>query len=280
MRLFRDEAREEVLERDGVVRVPLLTDDERAAVWGLYRAEHGDAFPPQPRDGVHMTIWCADRAYKERVRDGLRRVLGPAVARVFHAVRLVSPVFVVKAPGGGNLFPLHQDWSVVDETRHRAVNLWIPLHDVDPGSGTLWVVPGSHRLGSPRRGAGHLFPRLAGLEPALAAHRVSPPCRGGDARVCYHRLLHGSPANASAAPRVVAALSLVPEDVPLQICFQRGPEDPLLLFEPGDDFIYAYDNVRDDTPRVPPAGDPVAVLPPSPAVTLSADDVRRALGRA
>lgn len=67
-RLFRDPRREAALELRGHVVLPLLGPEELAQAWALYRAEHGECFPPQPRDGVHMTIWCSDRAYKERVR--------------------------------------------------------------------------------------------------------------------------------------------------------------------------------------------------------------------
>jgi hypothetical protein len=274
--LLRDREREAVLARTGVVVLPLVTAEELSRLREFYAVMHGTEPPPQTRDGIHMTIWCSDRAYKERVREGLVSILTAAVQREFQDLRIVSPVFVVKAPGGKNVFPIHQDWSVVDETRHRALNLWIPLFDEDASSGSLWVVPGTHRAGSPVRGAGFLFPDLRSIEANVQPHRVSPHCPAGSALAFYHRLVHGSPENQTNRPRVVVGLSLLPRSVPLHIFFQTGAAEPLLVYHPPDDFIYEFENVRDDTATVPPLGEPIAVLPPHVPPPIVAADFERA----
>jgi hypothetical protein len=275
--LFREPAAEASLERDGFVVLPLIGPEELDELRAFYADLHAGGPPPQSRDGIHMTIWCSDRPYKERVRDGLARILSPAVSRCFADLRIVSPVFVVKAPGGSNVFPIHQDWSVVDETRHRALNLWVPLFDEDASSGSLWVVPGTHRAGSPIRGAGYLFPNLRSIEATLRPHRVSPRCPAGSALVFYHRLVHGSPDNLTSRPRVVVGLSVLPRSVPLHIFFQPGPAEPLRVYHPPDDFIYEFENVRDDTATVPPIGAPIAVLPPHVPAPIVAADFERAV---
>lgn len=278
--LFRDRDREAALENAGVVVLPLVNPEELSRLRAFYSDVHGTEPPPQSRDGIHMTIWCSDRAYKERIREGLVKILAPAVARQFEHLRIVSPVFVVKAPGGKNVFPIHQDWSVVDETRHRALNLWIPLFDEDASSGSLWVVPGTHRAGSSVRGAGFLFPDLRSIESALQPRRVCPHCPAGSALAFYHRLVHGSPENLTSRPRVVVGLSLLPRSVPLHIFFQPGPAEPLRVYQPPDDFIYEFDNVRDDTATVPPVGEPVAVLPPHLPPPIVAEEFERAAASA
>lgn len=277
--LFRNAAYEPTLERDGLVVVPLLHEDELQALRSFYEELHGADAPPQVRDGIHMTIWCADRAYKERVRDALTRLLTPAVERSFNDLRIVSPVFIVKEPGGSNVFPIHQDWSVVDESRHRALNLWIPLYDESERSGSLWIVPGSHRAGAPIRGAGFLFPSLYQMDADLSRLRVSPSCPAGSALAFYHRLVHGSPANETPRRRIVIGMSLVPRGTPLRIYFQPSADAPLQVYEPPDDFIYEFENVRDDTARVPPVGRPVEIRPPYAPPRVQAADLMGGRGR-
>lgn len=61
-------------------------------------------------------------------------------------VPLVWPSFRADPPGETTyLLPMHQDYG---STRcHRALRLWIPFRDANSESGTIDVVPGSHRLG-------------------------------------------------------------------------------------------------------------------------------------
>src|SRR5688572_15553008 len=138
--LFQRPEHQQRLDEDGCIALPFLEPDELAELRAFYQERHPDGVAPQMRDGIHMTIWCSDRDYKDDIREGLQRILGPASRRLYQNFRLVSPVFIVKRKGADTTFPIHQDWNVVDETQHRAFNMWIPLHDVDATNGALWIV--------------------------------------------------------------------------------------------------------------------------------------------
>lgn len=267
--LFRDGARQEVLDDKGVLTVPLLDAEEVRELRDFYDAIHPDGIPPQMRDGIHMTIWCADYDYKVKVREKLIEVIQPACERVFKDFRMVSPVFIVKRKGGDTTFPIHQDWNVVDESKHRAFNVWIPLHDVDATNGSLWHIPGTHRLPTYVRGPGLLFPNLYDIKDHVAPAMRSLSLEAGQAMVFYHRLIHGSPPNQAEEPRVVISFSLLPKEVPLHIYFQPELESPLQVYHPKDDFIYQFENVRDDTPKVPPRGEMVEERAPYTPIQLT-----------
>ncbi|HHG86662.1 MAG TPA: hypothetical protein ENJ82_18075, partial [Bacteroidetes bacterium] len=213
--------------------------------------------------------WCSDRAYKDRVREKLLSILQPACKRLFKDFRICGPVFIVKRKGEDTTFPIHQDWNVVDEEKHRAFNMWIPLHDVSAENGSLWHVEGSHRLPTLVRGAGLLFPNLYGIRDHISPVMRSLDLKAGEAMVFYHRLIHGSPPNTHEEPRVVISFSILPKKVPLHIFFQKDAQSPLQVYHPNDLFIYQFDNVRDDTPFVPPEGELVAELPPHQPVVLT-----------
>lgn len=278
-KLFLDDALHDQIDRDGVLTMPFLSDSELAELREFYHSMHPDGTVPQMRNGIHMTIWCSDRDYKDQIREGIARIIRPAAERNFTDYRMVSPVFIVKQQGNDTTFPIHQDWNVVDESVHRAFNLWIPLYDVDETNGALWFVKGSHRLPTHVRGAGYLFPNLYGVENDLRPNMEAAKVKAGTAVIFYHRVIHGSPHNQQTDPRVVIAVSILPKQVPLHIYFQESPEANLKVFHPKDDFIYEFDNVRDDTANKPPKGEPVAVLPPYKQVILSTKDVHTAIGK-
>lgn len=267
--LFRDKELQEKMDQEGVVTIPLLQEEELAGIREFYQELHPDGQVPQLRDGIHMTIWCSDRAYKERIREGIRDRVMPALNRHFQDFRIVSPVFIVKIPGAQTTFPIHQDWNVVDEERHRAFNVWIPLWDVDANTGSLWAVKGSHRLPTYIRGAGILFPKLYGLEDHIRPRMRSMDLQAGTGMVFYHRLVHGSPPNQGPNPRVVISFSVIPKAVPLHIYFQEKPDSKLQVYHPDDNFIYEFDNVPDDTERFAPRGELVAEHPPYRQIELT-----------
>jgi hypothetical protein len=268
--IFQREDLQAQLDRDGCVTVPFLTADELATLREFYAARHPDGQAPQMRDGIHMTIWCSDRGYKDDIREGLQAILGAAARRLYQDFRLVSPVFIVKRKGADTTFPIHQDWNVVDETRHRAFNMWIPLQDVNASNGALWIVKGSHRFPNHVRGPGYLFPKFYHLEDHIRPRMEPMAMQAGQALVFYHRVLHGSPPNQSDNPRVVVAMSVLPQAVPLHIFFQKDATSALEVYHPHDEFIYEFENVRDQTAFHPPAGAPVAVEAPFQQIDFTA----------
>jgi len=47
---------------------------------------------------------------------------------------------------------VHQDMTLVDESKFSGINIWVPLVDLTEKNGVLQVLPGSHRI----------FPRYRG----------------------------------------------------------------------------------------------------------------------
>jgi len=255
--LFQDANLQAQIEKDGVVTIPFLSAEEVQTIRAFYNNIHPKGEAPQMRDGIHMTIWCTDKAYKLQVKSAIDAAVQRACEQVFTAHRRINPVFITKRKGKDTTFPIHQDWSIVDETKHTAFNLWIPLHDVDETNGALWFVKGSHKITTYVRGPGVLFPNLYGIKEHVRP-LMSPACvKAGTAVIFYHRVIHGSPPNQTNTDRIVAALSIVPQQVPLQIFFQKDQASPLEVYRPHDEFIYDYDNVRDDTSKIPPGKQPV-----------------------
>lgn len=182
----------DLLRERGFVVVPMLSGDDVGQLRRRYedlglRAEHNYCSIHEPDPSLRRTI-------SDEISELLRARL-PAAG--FARSRVMGGVFVVKGPTD-QFVELHQDPTVVDETRFRSANVWIPLQDVDTHNGCLWVLPGSHHdAPNVRPGNGDDLPSYYANVPRTELWEAMTPIemRAGEALVYDHRLLHGSQGN-------------------------------------------------------------------------------------
>lgn len=252
--LFKNNLINEELNQYGYTKIDFFNEQELGDLRAFYHECHPDSFQLGYFDGIHMTTWCDDQAHKEKVRTGLAQLFDNACQRVLERFRAINHVFILKNPGNETEFNVHQDWSIVDESKYGSVNIWAPLYDVDVRSGSLWVLPESHKLGTPIRGAGCLFPNYIDKKKEFESEIQSVNVRAGEALIFFHATIHGSPPNFSDSKRIVAVNSIVPEEAPLRINFRKSETDPIEVYEPNDDFVYEYENIRLESEIIPPKG--------------------------
>lgn len=275
--LIIDEQVEKTLQNEGVVKIPFLLAEELKAIKGLYRDLHGDNDPPAMFDGIHMTIWCNDMDYKLRIKNELNRLLASAYNRIFKNYRAISHQFIVKRQGQDTTFPVHQDWSIVDENRFVSFNMWVPLQDVDQSNGAMWIIKKSHNIKRKIRGAGYLFPNYISILPDLRPYMTNYAMQAGEALLFYHNTIHGSPANTSNGTRAVLQSSIIPEDAPLHIYFQKDELSGLEVHHPADDFTYYYKNLREDSVMRPPTTVATEVYSPLVNTPVTLNEVMSAI---
>ena len=139
--LILDTALAEQFARDGFAYTPLLNADDVAELLACYRE-----VTPQMAAGFYTTLWSDDLEYRRKVHETICRVLDRRLGSVLRPSKYILTQFAVKQGGRtGTACPLHQDWSMSDESRHPCVSVWCPLVDVDAGNGPLAVVPGRDR---------------------------------------------------------------------------------------------------------------------------------------
>jgi hypothetical protein len=251
--VFKNKAFSNELKENGVVQIPFLSDTELSELNKFYDSMHPSGEPPTLYDGIHMTIWHSDLEYKLKIRDGIKSIVSAAFERNFENYRAISQQFIVKKQGSETTFPIHQDWSIVDEEKYFSLNIWIPLHDVDEKNGAMWIVKKSHKLGNTIRGAGILFPNYHPYLEALKPYMTSFSMKAGEALIFYHSTIHGSPFNNSENLRKVIQCTLLPLNAPKQVYFQKDINSPLEIHHPIDDFSFHYDNIRSDSESIRPS---------------------------
>lgn len=271
--IFKDKNLQSELEENGFVVIPFLKKDELNSLCLFYSNIHHYQDPPNFIENIHMTTWCEDVDYKKNVSTSLTNLFADASDSFFENYRRLNHVFIVKKSGQQSTFKVHQDWNVVDETKYQSVNVWVPLHDVDESTGTLWVLKGSHRIDRKIRGAGYLFPEYGNYTNELEKAAVSIKLKAGEAIVFYHSVIHGSPPNLSGKNREAACFTVIPKDAPLCIYFQPTKDDALEVHQPEDDFMFNYTDLRKESKQIAPTKNAIKKLNPYINKTVGKSDI-------
>lgn len=164
-----------------------------------------------PESGPFFSLYRNDDpSIRRRLDEAVRGEIESAAANVLRGHRIFLGSLLVKFPGDKSYLAPHQDWSFVDEERYVSGILWFPLQPTDADNGGMCVVPGTHRMDLPHRGAPLDYPIEEYLD-GLIQCRTEP----GQALVSHNALIHGSRENRSDELRIVMVLGFMSEDASL-----------------------------------------------------------------
>lgn len=145
------------------------------------------------------------RRLDSMMREEFEHLLKP----VLRDYRVYLANVFVKFPGSSVALDLHQDWSFVDEEQHVNALVWLPFESSNPRVGGLHVVRGSHRFDLPFRGSPSGEQASRPVEPLINdRHLEHLETSVGEAVIYHTSLIHGSTANSSDTPRVVAVIGV------------------------------------------------------------------------
>jgi hypothetical protein len=198
------------------VVVPFLQDDEVQKLRDAFMMEKGNAVT-----GFYATAHAEDTAFRRRMSETVRAVFQRAFELYFDRCEALGGSFIVKAPHGKEILQPHQDWNIVDETKYRSFNVWVPLVDLTPENGTILVMPGSHQW---HRGFRHSsIPCAYGpIHSLLIKHMEPLYLKAGEALIYDHALLHASEANRSDTPRMACACGVIPTEADMRFYWNEN----------------------------------------------------------
>lgn len=210
-RIFTDEKFETQITENGYTVVkellPADTCDELSRFFELNEEVDNRAFT--------ISNWNNNKQYRNKIYDKVTHTLLPFTKRLLYNYIPVLGVYTIKRPGKGSDMILHQDWSLVDESKYRSVSVWVALTDIDRENGNLQVAVGSHLYAGYPRGMNTPVP-FENIRSHVQQHYLTDvPVKKGDAIIFDHRLIHASPPNHSSRMRLVAVMALIPESAEL-----------------------------------------------------------------
>lgn len=236
---FLNESQTEDLFSNGFCVFDLLnqkTVDQLRAIFQDYHSE-------QP-EGFYATTHIEDKAKRKQISDHVQDIISAKIESHFENIQLLGGAFISKAPGQNGILPLHQDWNLVDESKARSYNLWIPLIDVNEENGAMRLLPKSHMKQRTFRGP-NVAPVLFQISSEVDKHMFSLNMKSGQAVVYDHALWHSSPRNKTSQLRLAYVLGVVPTKVALKYYHQVG--DLVEDYDSHSNFF--FENDRESGPK-------------------------------
>lgn len=261
---------DEHLRTEGWALVPVLGPDDLAALTDVFWAN-----TPEGDHGIRLDFLRSDPATKRRLSDAIAPVWDRLMPETFVHHRPIYSSFVVKYPGEDSRMYLHRDIGVDDERRTTAYSMWLPLEDVsvERGNGVLEIVPKSHQID---HGAFGLSSSILFAPYAAALQELAVPVTmaAGTALVYDARLIHGSPPNQTALPRLAMGCLVARDGAPVVHVQATGRRHRQVHAVDRDFFIeHTPAEIRS---QGMPEGYPV-IEELDDLVTLTPDEVRAAL---
>lgn len=236
--IFNNDGLADIIHEVGYKVTPFLDQASLNQLQALYDETHqiNDA-----RGGMFYSVYSRDLAYRKKIHDRINDILQPILDTKFSNFRVMINSFVIKAPGPKSEFHLHADTTGLDESKYSALNVWIPLLDVDKDNGALALVPKSHKFFTPYRSISFPAP-FDHIQSTVKKYLKVIPVKAGEALIFDNRLLHNSPPNTTNQTRVAVVCGLFPKEATMMTCHKENYvlEGKVELIEHNDDFLLTH----------------------------------------
>lgn len=238
-RIFKSDVLEKEISQKGYVKIPFLNEDELDGCRKIFHS-----LDPKLNVPFYSSIDSKELEYRNLVNSKLHELLGEKTEALFDRYKTIAHTYIVKIPSPDTKIHLHLDDIHLDQSKFRAVNIWLPLVDVTRENGCLRVYNGTHLLPKFHRGFGVDFiyrPYIPILEEGL----IDVPVKAGELVVYDDTLIHASWPNLSDSIRPAIVSGLVPEEADLWACFHHKglKEDEVEYFEVDKEFWLTFDKL-------------------------------------
>ncbi|MBL4585550.1 MAG: phytanoyl-CoA dioxygenase family protein, partial [Flavobacteriales bacterium] len=226
------------LETDGYVVIQICSPYQIENIRKLYETVPADA-----ESLFWSSSFLEDTEFKTELSEDIGQILNHCVSKLLVGHKSLGSSFLTKFPGKDSIMPIHQDWTVVDETKFGSYTIWMPLTDTDPNNGALQVIAGSHKLNAQLRSPS-LPVAFEPIRGQLRPYLQSVNLKVGEAILFNHALMHASPPNLSNTPRVAVTFGFVPKEVSL--CMYYNKDGNVQKYKMPQDMFIKYPQIRNE----------------------------------
>jgi ectoine hydroxylase-related dioxygenase (phytanoyl-CoA dioxygenase family) len=241
-------------DEDGFVQLPLLLAEDVKLLRELYF----QYFPESPQ-AFHSSSYLPDFPRKKEMSNAIVDIFRPRLDAIFQNFFYFGSAFLTKNTGKNSLMPMHQDWTIVDEQRFVAVNIWTPLQDADAKNGGLQVLRGSHRYLPVLRCPTIPF-FFEDVKAEMAENLTQLTVKAGQAVILNQALIHASPPNMSDQMRLAITTGIKTANAPMRFHYQAAA-DELEVFAMDDDFLLRFEEFHKDIYERPKFGESLGKVP-------------------
>jgi hypothetical protein len=249
MRVFRDEKKQAEFEENGFVILPFYNESEIKELEALYHRLH-----PLDEKGFFPSTFSKDKLYRTEADTEIRRVCERSINLYCQEVKVMCGSFIVKSPGPDSGMCVHQDMSLIDESRYTGINIWVPLCDLTIENGTLFVIPGSHRI-LPTYRSSSIPEFFSPVMDEMIDYLQPVTIKAGQAVLFDQSIIHYSPPNYSDKIRIVTNTYFTHKETEFRTYYWNEAEHgkQIEAFVQDDSFMTNFDQFGDnirDRPKV------------------------------
>lgn len=249
LEVFKNPGHQTLFEKNGYIILPFYSEEEISVLQNTYKALH-----PKDEEGFFPSTFSKDIEYRHKADEMIRKVGVRSIEYYCKDIKIVCGSFIAKSPGKDSGMCVHQDMSLVDESVYTGINIWCPLIDLSIQNGTLFLLPGSHRIFPTYRGSS--IPEFfSGVMEDMIDYLVPIEIKAGEAVFFDQSIIHFSPPNYSKVTRVVTNIYIAHKDTKYRTYYWNKElhQDKIEVFEQADDFMTNFtqfgENIR-DRPKV------------------------------
>ena len=247
--IFRNNQQQLQFETDGYLKIKLLAESDVKQLLQLFKH-----YFPNPSQDFFSSSYENDYQLKKEISDAIGKIILPNLEKIFTNYTWFGSAFLSKGNGPRSEMPMHQDWTIVDETKYIALNIWTPLQNTTEENGTLEVIKGSHKWHNTLRAPTLPF-YFDGYQSQLKNKLTVIPTLATEAIVLNQAIIHSSKANTTNDMRIAITTGIKSKAAPM-IFHYWNKEMPKEIeqFKQEDDFLLQFNDFYKDIFERPKIG--------------------------
>lgn len=247
--ILKDEIKQKTFERNGFIKLRLLEHHELKQLQNLCYT-----YFPDGVEAFFSSSYLDDYDRKLEMSAKVSAIIEEKMNEHFVDFRILGAAFLIKGIGKNSEMPMHQDWTIVDESKYYAANLWIPLTKTDENNGTIEVLLGSHRVNHALRAPTLPF-FFSGYEKEIKEKLTVVTAELGEVVLLNQAVIHYSKPNLSNEIRPAVTVGITSKEAPLLFHYWDGQnESEVELFEQEDDFLLRFEDFHEAIYKRPAVG--------------------------
>jgi hypothetical protein len=255
--VFKSDELQAEFQKNGYVIVDFYTPEEIKEAEDLYFRIH-----PSDAKGFVPGTYSHDKEFRDEMDRELKRIGNRSIEHYLTDIKVVCASFIVKTPGPESGMSIHQDMTLVDESRFTGINIWVPLVDLSVENGALFILPGSHRFFPTYRGSS-IAEFFSGVMDEMLDYLHPVTIKAGKAVIFDQSIIHFSPPNYSDKIRIVTNTYFTHKDAEFRTFWWNESlgNKHVEAFAQDNNFMLDYDQFGTDIRQRPRVGRSLGLVP-------------------
>ncbi len=231
---FKDENHQKEFEENGFVVVDFYNNQEINTLDNFFHS-----LSNIPKNGFFPTTFFMDKDARDKVDEFVITTGDRAIKSIFKDIKIVHGSFIIKNSDKKSELRLHQDMSLVDESKYSGVNIWVPLIDLTTKNGALYILPKSHRLFPTYRGASiqNMYDKYTN---SILPYLQPLYLKAGQAVIFDQSIIHYSPPNLSGKIRITTNIFITQKEATYRMYYFDKEKNAIEIFEQENDFMTKF----------------------------------------